>query len=729
MTCLRAAICGLVSLVAGFSVSAAVVATPAPHWVASWASSQYEPEPENRLPLEELHDATLRQVVHLSLGGATLRVRLSNVAGRAPLRITAVHVARALSPGSSAIDQTSDKAVSFDGQVDVTIPAGAEYVSDPIAFAASALSDVAVTMHFDSPPANETGHPGARATAYLLAGDAISTKKMATKEMANARTTDHWYYLAGVDVLGPPHAAAIVALGDSITDGHGATSNGNNRWPDQLASRLQANPGTRDLGVLNAGIGGNHLLTDGLGPNALARLDRDVLSLPGARYVLVLEGINDLGGLTREAPAPFRDHDVLVRQMIGAYQQIINRAHARGLEVFGATLLPYSNSGYYHPQPVSEEDRQEINAWIRASGEFDAVVDFDRVTRDPGHPERMRADFDSGDGLHPSPAGYRAMADAVPLSWFMADPLTASKQQTTASGYPTLPTRQSTSHSNALKIALTFDDLPVHGPLPPGETRVGIAQKIVAALQAVQAPPIYGFINGASVNAESDSAAVLAIWRDAGLPLGNHTWSHMNAGQHPVEDFEADVQRDEPLLRTLMSGADWHWLRYPYLSEGATPKERAVLRAFLAEQGYRIAGVTLGFADYAFNEPYARCVAKGDSQAISELERDYLSAAQDTLRFSRGLSHLLYGRDIPYVLLLHIGAFDARMLPRLLGFYRAQGAELVSLAEAESDPWYDHYTDPRRAPGPDGLEAAMRERHLVRPPPADYSRTLDALCR
>ncbi len=696
---------------------------PAPHWVTSWASSQYEPEPQNRLPPEELRDATLRQVVHLSLGGAKLRVRISNVAGTTPLHITAVHVARALSPDSSAIDPASDTVATFGGHNDLSIPAGADYISDPISFAAAALSDLAVSMHLDSPPANETGHPGAHATAYLLAGDFISAR-----EMPNANTTDHWYYLAGVDVLGSPQAGAIVALGDSITDGHGATLNGNDRWPDELAKRLQADPRTRDLAVVNEGIGGNRLLRDGLGPNALARLDRDVLSLPGAQYVIVLEGINDLGVLTRDAPVPFADHRALVRQMIGAYEQIIARGHAHGLEVFGATLLPYSQSPYYHPQPVSEGDRQEINAWIRASGAFDGVLDFDRVIRDPGSPDRMQAPLDSGDGLHPSPAGYRAMAGAVPLSWFVGGKPTVLGQQTNARVRPTLSTSQPQSPSNRPKLALTFDDLPVHGPLPPGETRVGIAQKIVLALQAAKAPPIYGFINAANVNTEPDSAAVLEIWRGAGLPLGNHTWSHMNAGQHPIEDFEADVQRNEPLLRTLMPGADWRWFRYPYLAEGATP-ERAQLRSFLAEEGYQVAGVTMSFSDYLFNEPYARCVVKGNKQSISELERDYLSAAQDSLRFSRAMSHELYGRDIPYVLLMHIGAFDARMLPRLLGFYRAQGVELVSLAEAQSDPWYKHYTDLRQPPGPQGLEAVMNERHLTLPPRTDYSRRLDGMCR
>jgi hypothetical protein len=202
----------------------------------------------------------------------------------------------------------------------------------------------------------------------------------------------------------------------------------------------------------------------------------------------------------------------------------------------------------------------------------------------------------------------------------------------------------------------------------------------------------------------------------------------MNAAQHPLEDFEADVQRNEPLLRTLMPGADWRWLRYPYLSEGAAP-QRPQLRSFLADEGYRVAGVTMSFSDYLFNEPYARCVAKADKQSVGELERDYLSAAQDSLRFSRAMAHDLYGHDIPYVLLMHVGAFDARMLTRLLSFYHARGVELVSLAEAQSDPWYQQYTDLRQAPGPSSLEAAMSERQLALPPRTDYSRKLEAMCR
>ena len=261
-----------------------------PNWVGSWAASQQIPESQNALAPDDLRDATLRQIVHLSIGGATLRVHLSNAFGTSPLHFTSVHIAKPVSAASARIDGASDKALSFSGSSDVTVPAGAEYVSDPVDYSAAPCSDLAITLHLDAPPAQLTGHPGSRATSYLARGDLTSAA-----DLPDARKVDRWYLVAGVDVIAPPGVASIVALGDSITDGHGATTNGNDRWPDAFAQRLQAALGPRTLGVLNQGIGGNHLLTDGLGPNALARFDRDVLAQAGVRYLIVLEGVNDLG--------------------------------------------------------------------------------------------------------------------------------------------------------------------------------------------------------------------------------------------------------------------------------------------------------------------------------------------------------------------------------------------------------------------------------------------------
>jgi lysophospholipase L1-like esterase len=399
--------------VASLGMAKAQTTTTPGNWVGSWAASQQIPEPQNALASDDLCDATLRQVVHLSVGGATLRVHLSNAFGTARLLFTSVHIARPVSAGASKIDPASDKALSFSGNSDVTIPAGAEFISDPVDYPVAAGSNLAITLHLDAPPAQQTGHPGSRATSYLAHGDLASAV-----DLPEAKKIDHWYQLAGIDVIAPSNAAAVVVLGDSITDGHGATTNGNDRWTDVLAQRLQSSPATRAMGVLNQGIGGNHLLTDGLGPNVLARFDRDVLAQTGVRYLIVLEGVNDLGGLTRNGEVSPAEHSALVHRIEEAYQQIVLRAHAHGIRVIGATILPYTGSDYYHPGPNSEADRQAINQWIRTPGHFDDIVDFDKVTRDPGHPDRLLPAYDSGDHLHPSPAGYSAMGTAIPLSLF-----------------------------------------------------------------------------------------------------------------------------------------------------------------------------------------------------------------------------------------------------------------------------------------------------------------------
>ncbi len=386
---------------------------PAAAWVATWGASQQIPEPQNALPADDLRDATLRQLFHLSIGGPALRVHLSNAFGTEPLHFTSVHIARPLAPDSSAIDPATDRALTFNGVSDVTVPPGAEYISDPVTFPVAALSDVAISFHLDEPPARETGHPGSRATSYYVHGDAVSAATL-----AEAGKVDHWYQVSAIDVQATPGAASVVALGDSITDGHGATTNGNDRWTDVLARQLQQSPKTRNIGVSNQGIGGNHLLTDGLGPNVLARFDRDVLAPAGVRWLIVFEGVNDLGALSRTGEATPAEHAALVQRMIGVYQQIIARAHAHGIRVIGATITPYVGSEYYHPAAANEADREAVNAWIRAAGHFDAVVDFDKVVRDPAQLDRLLPAFDCNDHLHPSPAGYKAMGEAVLLSLF-----------------------------------------------------------------------------------------------------------------------------------------------------------------------------------------------------------------------------------------------------------------------------------------------------------------------
>jgi lysophospholipase L1-like esterase len=383
------------------------------HWVGTWASSQMVPVGRNAFSQADLTDATLRQVVRVSLGGERIRIRLSNLFGARPLRIESVQVARSADPASSLIDPATRRAVTFAGHGTITIPAGAELVSDPVDLAVPPLGHLAISFYLAQPPSPRTSHPGARATTYLVHGD-----RTAALNLPGARTIGHWIQLAGVDVIGPPRAAAIVAFGDSITDGFGIRPNSDRRWPDFLAARLQADPATRHLAMLNHGISGNRVLSDGFGPSALARFERDVLAQPGVRFLILLEGVNDLGLLARGAAAGPAAWRTLVANLTAAYARMVARARARGIKAIGATLLPFGGSADHPAAAASEAARQAINAWIRAPGHFDAVVDFDAVMRDPADPRRMRRPFDSGDGLHPSAAGYEAMANAVPLSLF-----------------------------------------------------------------------------------------------------------------------------------------------------------------------------------------------------------------------------------------------------------------------------------------------------------------------
>jgi lysophospholipase L1-like esterase len=371
-------------------------------------------DPKDTLPAPA-SDLTLRQLIRTSIGGQRLRLRISNAFGRGPLTIAGADIALAVSQTTSRIQRGTDRPLTFAGQRTITIPAGAEYISDPVSIAVPALTTLAVSLHVTALPKLQTGHPGSRATSYVAQGD-----QLGAAELSGAAATDRWYFITGLDVESTKPAKAIAVMGDSITDGHGVARNTDTRWPDYLAERLQASPATRSVSVLNLGIGGNRMVEDGLGPNAAARFERDVLARDGVKYLIILEGVNDLGVLTRDHPVSAEAHQALVRQMLSAYAQIVSQARDRGIKVIAGTVMPYGTSDYYHPTAANEADRAAINAWLRAPGHADAVIDFDAIMRDPAHPERLRKDLDSGDGLHPSPAGYRLMGYSVPLSLFTA---------------------------------------------------------------------------------------------------------------------------------------------------------------------------------------------------------------------------------------------------------------------------------------------------------------------
>ncbi|MFP5227160.1 MAG: SGNH/GDSL hydrolase family protein [Acidobacteriota bacterium] len=380
--------------------------SPAPaKWVGTWATSPFGGDPWHKIPT--LVDSTLREVVHTSIAGKALRVHFTNEFGTEPLQIEAANVA--LSAGESAIQAGSVHALTFGGKASINIPPGAEAVSDPVTMATPAFADLAISFFLPLQQISDVSvHSSANQTNYIQAGSNV----VSAPSLTDAKTMTSWYFVKGVDVEPTAaHAGAVVAFGDSITDGAHATDNANHRWPDYLAVRLHNNPATADLAVLNEGIGGNCVLIHCVGPNALARFDRDVLSLAGVRSIIVLESINDIGALHNPNNP---DYQLTAEDLEQGLSQLVARAHEHGIKVIGATLTPYRGAGYFTER--GEQIREAVNQWILTSGVFDGSVDFDKATRDAANPQVFAAQYDSGDHLHPKDAGYDAMANAIDLS-------------------------------------------------------------------------------------------------------------------------------------------------------------------------------------------------------------------------------------------------------------------------------------------------------------------------
>ena len=381
-------------------------------WLTTWAAMPQLTEPHNMPPAPftgdglVLADATLRQTVRVTAGGPRLRLRFSNAFGGAVLPLTAVTVARPQDgrAGTSAVEPGSVRRVTFSGRTSADVPVGALVVSDPLDFAVEPGTNLTVTAYLARGQASAyiTSHPGSRTTSHLVAGDHTGSVAL-----PGATPTDHWYFLSGVEV--PSEADAVVVIGDSLTDGRGSTTNGNDRWPDQLSDRLRGR-----VAVVNQAAGGNRVLQDGLGPGVLARLDRDLLAQSGVRWLVLFEGVNDIG----TADATDVAQKAVAEDLIAAYRQVLDRAHAHDIKVCGATLLPFGGHGYDDAGGFRESARQAVNHWIRTSRGFDAVLDFDAVVRDPARPRRLLPVADVGDGLHLNPTGYRMLAESVPLRLF-----------------------------------------------------------------------------------------------------------------------------------------------------------------------------------------------------------------------------------------------------------------------------------------------------------------------
>jgi lysophospholipase L1-like esterase len=395
---------GLVMIGLVFAIASSRVTAADGRWVTTWGCGPQLTEPGN-LPPVPLANSTLRQFVRTTIGGKHLRVRFSNAYGTDPVSIHAAHVALSAGAGSAGngdINPATDRTLTFQGAPGTVIPAGEAVFSDPIALDLPAITNVAVSIHFGKISATTiNGHPGSRTTSFIVPSNAVSAASLPT-----ATKTAHWYIITGIEVLADNASKAIVVLGDSITDGRGSTTDANDRWPDQLAKRLVAHGPTAGVAVVNMGIGGNAIF-GGLGPAAVNRFDRDVLNQAGARYLIVFEGVNDIGSGSSSM--------VTATNLINAYAQFAQKAHARNIRAYGATITPFGGSGYY--SALHEAERQFVNAWVRTNTVFDGVIDFDAAVRDPSNHENLLPAY-SSDNLHLNPAGYQAMADAIDLNLF-----------------------------------------------------------------------------------------------------------------------------------------------------------------------------------------------------------------------------------------------------------------------------------------------------------------------
>jgi lysophospholipase L1-like esterase len=393
------------SAIAALPLSCLAQPAPKPQWVGTWAASSMLAEGGFRV--HSFSAVTLREIVHISAGGDRIRVRFTNEFGSDPLTISNAHVA--LSVGGGGTQDGTDHALTFNGSANVKIPPGSAMFSDPAPLAVPPLSDIAVSFFLPAQVMRaETFHDFSDQDNYLASGDVAGAASLSQPEVLNS-----WYFLSGIDVPAAEGARAIVAFGDSITDGALSTRNANRRWPDVLAARLQQDKNLRNVSVLNEGIGGNRVVNDAYGPNALARLNRDVLSQDGVRYLIMMESINDIGRLAKpQSP----DDTVTTQQLQQAFEQIVEAAHEHGIKVFGATLTPYAGAGYYSEKGA--QMREELNRWIRESKTFDAVIDFDKITQDPQNPGHFNPKCDSGDHLHPGDEGYQEMGDGIDLNLF-----------------------------------------------------------------------------------------------------------------------------------------------------------------------------------------------------------------------------------------------------------------------------------------------------------------------
>ncbi|KAH7131151.1 lipolytic enzyme [Dactylonectria macrodidyma] len=418
---LKTALIAILGLCPSHALAGVKISREDANWITVWGAMPQLTEPANLPPPPfnqtglTFENTTIRQTVKVSLKTSSLRLQISNAFGGSELRLSAVSFAlpaNSSTAGGSAIKPSTDRSLTFSGQDSFIIPKGALVVSDPFEIALDAESIVTISIYLEGGQVTNdiTSHPGSRTTSWLTKGNHIHDT-----DLTGAVGVDHWYFISALEAEKSNKASTIAIVGDSLTDGRGSTTNANNRWPDQLLSRLQEKKQTSQIAILNQAAGGNRLLTDGLGPNGLSRLDRDVIAHSGVKHAILFIGINDIGTTAAES-GPQAE---ITARITGGYQQAVIRLRRHGILVYGCTLMPAAAKGNAYGLPEREKARQAVNEWIRDSGTFDAVIDFDKMVRNPNKVDEILEEYDSGDGLHLNRAGYQAMADGIDLQLFI----------------------------------------------------------------------------------------------------------------------------------------------------------------------------------------------------------------------------------------------------------------------------------------------------------------------
>jgi lysophospholipase L1-like esterase len=488
-------------------------------WVGTWSAAPQLVETGNMPPSPGLTNNSLRQVIRVSIGGNTLRVKFSNEFSLSTVTMKSVQIA--VSTGGNTINVSTNKELKFNGNSEVTMNAGAAVTSDSIAFNLTPRMDLAITIYYGQTSSSVTGHPGSRTTSYILAGNTTTTT-----DFTSAVTTDHWYNINAIDVLAPSTAACVAILGNSITDGRGSITNMQNRWTDIFSESLFKDSSTQQVGVLNLGIGGNCMLSGGLGPTGVSRYDRDILNQQGVRWAVVFEGVNDIGGVSSAAAAT-----TTANNLIAAYKQMIIKAHTKNIRIYGGTILPFNGNSYYNQ--YSELCRNTVNQWIRTRGNYDGCIDFDKTMRNPQDTTRLVSTYQN-DGLHPDAAGYKTMGESIDLNLFTGSD-TTFQQRTGFESFWFEPERFIHNGSN---FNIVSDAAASNGKYIT----------VQAGIQSIAAPP-------------ADSVNLITIPFTVTKDTTYNVFGRVNCPTNDDDSFWVNVDDGTPVNCNGLKTSEWAWMK------------------------------------------------------------------------------------------------------------------------------------------------------------------------